>query len=144
MLYYIHETKNEAERLVMKVIILKFLNNQFIGIMNMEMNYIHIIKYILLLTRAKCCLNLPWSCCFSGCQIHLGMLNCCQSSKFQWPRCSCLRKMSCQRCCIFLKNSCLPCSCCCFKRYSCKCKKVNLCSCCAKTYCNSCHLCCYC
>ena len=99
------------------------LNIQFIGIMNVEMNYMHILKYILLLTRAKCCLNLPWICCFSGCQIRLKLPNLCISCrpcKFQWPGCGCFKKISCQTCCNCLKNSCIPCSCCCFKKISCQ------------------------
>ena len=148
------------------------LNIQFIGIMNVEMNYMHILNYILLLTRAKCCLNLPWICCFSGCQIRLKLPNLCISCrpcKFQWPGCCCFKKISCQTCCNCLKNSCLPCSCCCcfkkiscktccnclknsclpcscccFKRCSCKCRKENLCSGCPTYSCNPCNLCCCC
>ncbi|XP_075663612.1 uncharacterized protein LOC142633281 [Castanea sativa] len=104
---------------------------------------------------AKCCLKLPWVCCFSGCQIRLKLPNLCVSCrpcKFQWPGCCCFKKISCQRCCCFkkiscqtccncLKNLCLPWSCCCFKRCSCKCSKVNLCSGCLKNSCLPCSCC---
>ncbi|XP_050285256.1 guanine nucleotide-binding protein subunit gamma 3-like isoform X2 [Quercus robur] len=72
---------------------------------------------------AKCCLNLPWICCFSGCQIRLKLPNLCigcRPCKFQWPGCCCFKKISCQTCCNCLKNSCIPCSCCCFKKISCQ------------------------
>lgn len=108
------------------------------------MNYMHILNYILLLTRAKCCLKLPWVCCFSGCQIRLKLPNLCVSCrpcKFQWPGCCCFKKISCQTCCNCLKNLCLPWSCCCFKRCSCKCSKVNLCSGCLKNSCLPCSCC---
>ncbi|KAK4591383.1 hypothetical protein RGQ29_021551 [Quercus rubra] len=90
---------------------------------------------------AKCCLNVPWICCFSGCQIRLKLPNLCISCrpcKFQWPGCCCFKKISCQTCCNCLKNSCLPCSCCCFKKISCQ-----TCCNCLKNSCFPCSCCCF-
>ncbi|GAV61436.1 G-gamma domain-containing protein [Cephalotus follicularis] len=93
----------------------------------------------------KCCLNVPWICCFRSCSLHIEMPNCytcccCSPCKPQCTSCGCLEKITCSRCCKSMVVSRPYQACCCFSSVFRRCKKVNLSCNCPKTCYNPCCL----